>query len=94
MAALLDAAARRPGRPGLVAVAALELLYVTGLRVSELLALRRTALADGADMLAVRGKGGRERLVPLGGAARRAAAAMTEGRQDRGCSRAATRRGP
>ena len=76
LAALLAAAADRPGRAGLVAVAALELLYVTGLRVSELLALRRTALANGAAMLAVRGKGGRERLVPLGGAAREAAAAM------------------
>ena len=79
LAALLAAAADRPGRAGLVAVAALELLYVTGLRVSELLALRRAALANGAAMLAVRGKGGRERLVPLGAAAREAAGAMTEG---------------
>ena len=79
LAALLRAAADRPGRAGLVAVAALELLYATGLRVSELLALRRSALASGAAMLAVRGKGGRERLVPLGGAARDAAAAMAAG---------------
>ena len=64
---------RARARTGLVAVAALELLYATGLRVSELLSLRRTALATGAAMLAVRGKGGRERLVPLGGAAREAA---------------------
>ena len=77
--ALVAAAAAREGRAGLVAVAALELLYATGLRVSELLALRRTALAAGAGMLAVRGKGGRERLVPLGGAARAAAAAVIEG---------------
>ncbi len=73
---LLATASDLPGRPGLLAVAALEMLYVTGLRVSELLALRRTALATGAAMLAVRGKGGRERLVPLGGAARRSAAAL------------------
>jgi integrase/recombinase XerD len=79
LGALLAAAADRPGRTGLVAVAALELLYVTGLRVSELLSLRRTALDHGAAMLAVRGKGGRERLVPLGTAAREAAAAMTAG---------------
>ena len=72
---LLATAAALPGRSGVLAVAALEMLYVTGLRVSELLALRRTALAREAAMLAVRGKGGRERLVPLGGAARRAAAA-------------------
>ena len=79
LTALLAAAAELPGRTGLLAVAALELLYATGLRVSELLALRRTALPSGAEMLAVRGKGGRERLVPLGGAARDAAAAMIAG---------------
>ncbi len=77
--ALLAAAAGRPGRSGLLAVAALEMLYVTGLRVSELLALRRVALVSGAAMLAVRGKGGRERLVPLSGAARRAAADWLSG---------------
>ena len=77
--ALLAAAAARPGRPGLLAVAALELLYATGLRVSELLSLPRAALASGGDMLAIRGKGGRERLVPLGGPARLAAAAMAAG---------------
>ena len=76
--ALLAAAAERPGRSGLLAVAALEMLYVTGLRVSELLALPRAALTGGTMMLAVRGKGGRERLVPLGGAARRSAAALLE----------------
>lgn len=74
--ALLAAAAGCPGRGGFQAVAALEMLYVTGLRVSELLALRRVALTSGAALLAVKGKGGRERLVPLSGAARRAAAAM------------------
>ncbi len=97
--ALLAAAALRPGRSAAVAVAALELLYVTGLRVSELLGLRRAALADGTAMLAVRGKGGRERLVPLGGAARRAAAAMAEATDSpwlfpgRDASRAMTRQG-
>ncbi len=79
LGALLTAASSRPGRTGLVAVAALELLYATGLRVSELLSLRKAAFASGAAMLAVKGKGGRERLVPLGTAARNAAAAMTEG---------------
>jgi integrase/recombinase XerD len=75
---LLAAATIRPGRSGLLAVAALELLYATGLRVSELLALPRSALGRAADLLIVRGKGGRERLVPLSGAARRAAAAMPD----------------
>ena len=42
--ALLEAAARKPGRPGALARAALELLYATGMRVSELLSLPRAAL--------------------------------------------------
>lgn len=50
----------------------LEVLYATGLRVSELIALPATAArAEGATIV-VRGKGGKERLVPLGDAARRA----------------------
>jgi integrase/recombinase XerD len=73
--ALLAAAAARPGRHGLLATAALEILYATGLRVSELLSLGRSALAQGEELLMVRGKGGKERLVPLSGAATRAAAA-------------------
>ena len=74
--ALLAAAAQMPGRRGAVARAALEILYATGLRVSELLALPRRALAGDASVLLVRGKGGRERIVPLSDAAREAAAAL------------------
>jgi len=74
--ALLAAAATIPGRPGLVAVAGLEILYATGLRVSELLALGRLDLAEGAEMLMIKGKGGKERLVPLSDSAARAAAAL------------------
>ncbi|AWI89308.1 recombinase XerD [Methylobacterium sp. DM1] len=43
----------------------LELLYATGLRVSELVALPRSAAATRERYLVVKGKGGRERLVPL-----------------------------
>ncbi len=50
----------------------LELLYATGLRVSELVALPRTAATTDARILVVKGKGGRERLVPLTDAARSA----------------------
>ncbi len=50
----------------------LELLYATGLRISELIALPASAERRDAPMLMVRGKGGRERLVPLTGAARSA----------------------
>jgi integrase/recombinase XerD len=52
----------------------LELLYATGLRVSELVALPATAARRDQRMLVVRGKGGRERLVPLNDAARRSMA--------------------
>jgi integrase/recombinase XerD len=81
---LLGAAAGRAGPVGLVARAALEILYATGLRVSELLSLPRRALAGDAAVLLVRGKGGRERIVPLSDAARDAAAALIAGRTDRG----------
>jgi integrase/recombinase XerD len=50
----------------------LEVLYATGLRVSELVALPASAARRDQRMLVVRGKGGRERLVPLNDAARRA----------------------
>ncbi len=50
----------------------LELLYGAGLRVSELVSLRRAGVAGGKDMLRIRGKGGRERIVPLGSKARAA----------------------
>jgi len=49
----------------------LEVLYATGLRVSELIALPATAARAEGDTIVVRGKGGKERLVPLGDAARR-----------------------
>ncbi len=46
-------------------LALLELLYATGLRVSELVALPQSAGRGGRPLIAVKGKGGRERLVPL-----------------------------
>jgi len=50
----------------------LEVLYATGLRVSELVTLPASAARRSERMLIVRGKGGRERIVPLNEAARRA----------------------
>ena len=47
-----------------------ELLYGTGLRVSELVGLAMSDVPPGRGWLTVRGKGGRERVVPLGGPAR------------------------
>ena len=72
--ALLEAARAHP-RAALMN-AALEILYATGLRVSELLALPRQALAGDAALLLIRGKGGKERIVPLSDAAKQAAAAL------------------
>jgi integrase/recombinase XerD len=47
------------------AICLIEVLYATGLRVSELVSLPRRAAQGGRRMLMVRGKGGRERMVPL-----------------------------
>ena len=74
--ALLAAAGSLPGRRGVMARAAVEILYATGLRVSELLSLPRGALAGDGSVLLIRGKGGKERIVPLSDAAREAAAAL------------------
>jgi integrase/recombinase XerD len=43
----------------------LELIYATGLRVSELVGLKKQAVAKGPQFILVKGKGGRERLVPV-----------------------------
>jgi integrase/recombinase XerD len=52
----------------------LEVLYATGLRVSELVALPASAARRDARMIVVRGKGNKERLVPLNQASRQAMA--------------------
>jgi integrase/recombinase XerD len=52
----------------------LEVLYATGLRVSELVTLPLSAARRDARMLVVRGKGGKERLVPLNHGAKQAMA--------------------
>ena len=66
-----DGAARRRA---LRLYALLETLYATGLRVSELITLPRAVLTTDDRVLAIKGKGGRERLVPLNDAARKALA--------------------
>ncbi len=67
-----DGAARRRA---LRLHALLETLYATGMRVSELISLPRAVLLADDRVLTIRGKGGRERLVPLNDAARDALAA-------------------
>jgi integrase/recombinase XerD len=47
----------------------LEMIYATGMRVSELVSLPRNVLAGDKRVLTIKGKGGRERLVPLNASA-------------------------
>jgi len=79
--ALLAAARRRPGPDGVRLVALLELLYGAGLRVSELVTLPVRALAARDGVLLVRGKGGKERVVPLAPAAADAVASYVQLRE-------------
>jgi len=53
-------------------VCLLEMLYATGLRVSELVGLPMSAIGEGSQFIIVTGKAGRERMVPLSDAAREA----------------------
>jgi integrase/recombinase XerD len=83
LAAAHRAAAESPDKSAAQLAAArtaclLELLYATGLRVSELVALPKTAAKRSEPLIMVRGKGGRERLVPLSEPARRAMAAYRQ----------------
>lgn len=69
---LLAAARRREGPEGTRIACLLELLYATGLRVSELVGLPLAAVARDQPTIVVRGKGGKERMIPLSDPAREA----------------------
>ncbi len=84
---LIESARAAAGAPGLLPskrmraarlYALVELLYATGLRVSELVALPRTAARSRETFISIRGKGGRDRLVPVTPAARESIAAYLE----------------
>lgn len=62
--------------------ALLELIYATGLRVSELVALPRAVVRGEARYFAIRGKGGHERVVPLTDRARTATEAYLAARAE------------
>jgi integrase/recombinase XerD len=80
--ALLASAAANQTPEGIRLIAMLELVYSAGLRVSELVGMKLSALQlrpnsthFDTDALIVHGKGNKERLVPVGTAARRALSA-------------------
>jgi integrase/recombinase XerD len=60
------------GLAGLRMHALVETLYATGMRVSELVSLQVRVARGSADLFIVRGKGGKDRLLPLTGPARAA----------------------
>jgi integrase/recombinase XerD len=72
---LIAAATVRPDEEGSRLRCLLELLYATGLRVSELVSLPLAAAQRDPRFLLVRGKGGKERIVPVSDPARVALAA-------------------
>lgn len=76
--ALFEAIERKKeegGTAGLRLAALVELLYGSGLRASELVSLPRHAISPDKPFLILKGKGGRERLVPISDRARAAVAA-------------------
>ncbi|MFN7226291.1 MAG: site-specific tyrosine recombinase XerD [Holosporales bacterium] len=62
---LLEAAAADPTADGLRLTAILELLYASGMRISEVIALPLGSVAESQDTLMVEGKGRKQRLVLL-----------------------------
>jgi integrase/recombinase XerD len=83
IAALFEALDRRerdkPGAASLRLRALIELLYGSGLRASELVSLPRHAIRPGKPFAVVRGKGDKERLVPISGRAADAVARHVAG---------------
>lgn len=63
-------------------LALFELLYATGMRVSELVGLPVAACRGNPELLLIRGKGGKERMVPLSAPARRALTAWVKLRDE------------
>jgi integrase/recombinase XerD len=75
---LIAAGLGEGGGEGLRLACLIELLYASGLRVSELVALPLSAVIRDPAFIIVRGKGGKERLAPLSGPARTALKAYLE----------------
>ncbi|MEM1160067.1 MAG: site-specific tyrosine recombinase XerD [Pseudomonadota bacterium] len=81
---LLQLAAQEAKTPnGLRMRCMVELLYATGLRVTELVSLPVGAVRGAPEMILVRGKGGHERMVPLSSTAQTAIADWLETRDEK-----------
>jgi integrase/recombinase XerD len=82
VSALLAAASRRPGPEGRRLMALVEMCYATGMRASELVGLPLAAVQRDPRVIVVRGKGDRERMVPLNDPARAAVRAYLDVREN------------
>ncbi len=80
VSSLLDRARAKSGPEGLRLTALLETLYATGMRVSELVGLPLSAVSRDPRYIVIRGKGSKERMVPLSEPARAALAAYRDAR--------------
>ena len=69
---LIETAAQGGGSDSKRLVCLLEMLYATGLRVSELVGLPMSSVSDDNQFVMVAGKGGRDRIVPLTESAQKA----------------------
>jgi integrase/recombinase XerD len=78
---LIAAAGEKDGAAGLRLGCIIEVIYASGLRISECLSLSLAALARDPAYLIVKGKGGKERLAPLNDHARTAVKAWLEARK-------------
>jgi integrase/recombinase XerD len=79
---LIKTAFRSGDEDSMRLVCLLEMLYATGLRVSELVGLPIAAIGAGRQFLMVSGKGGRERMVPLSESAQKALKAYMDVRAE------------
>lgn len=77
---LLDVIAQKDSASAKRLLALVEMAYASGMRVSELLGLKLEAVQRDPAYLIVRGKGNKERLVPLNSSAREAIKAWLEAR--------------
>lgn len=78
---LIKTAGEGGGADSIRLVCLLELLYATGLRVSELVGLSMSAIGEDSQFLMVAGKGGRERMVPISDSGQKAMKSYQEVRQ-------------